>query len=147
MSSIITTINQGGPIVVCMIGVSAARLAAIRAKGLPDPQVHPVRLLIDTGASNTNICGSTIDKFGIDAIGSIPVHTPSTGSNPVQMEQYDVNLYFRLADGTVKSFVTIPVIRTDFKSQGDIDGLLGRDILSKCTLSYLGESNICSISF
>ncbi|HBN9840095.1 TPA: hypothetical protein L3922_004686 [Pseudomonas aeruginosa] len=148
MPSIPVQIGPQGPVVELYVGVSSARLTAIRSAGQPDPALERVRLLIDTGASNTNICTSVIQKFNMPPTGSVPVYTPSTGSTPFMMDQYDVNLYFTFTQINTPAHVitTIPITCTDFQAQG-IHGLLGRDILSKAGLSYHGEMNLCVLSF
>ncbi len=80
--------------------------------------------------------------------GQVPVLTPSTGAVPVFMPQYDVNLYFQFAAPGVPAHVipTVPIICADFEAQG-IDGLLGRDILSKAVLIYHGDMKICTLAF
>jgi len=114
------------------------------------------RLLIDTGASNTNICHSAIQQLQISATGSISVHTPSTGDKPMSMDQYDINLLIPMqqlqstgnaaSPPNVHTIQNLPVIAADFKSQG-MQGLLGRDVLQMASFSYHGHMNICSLSF
>ena len=152
MSRMNLLIGPQGPVVDVFVGVSQARLNAIRAAGQPDPQVERARLLVDTGASNTNICVSVIGRLGITATGQVPVNTPSTDGVPVFMDQYDVNLYFIFAgtagptSGGSHTIPTIPITCANFQNTG-IQGLLGRDILSKTSLVYLGDINVCSLNF
>lgn len=148
MPSINVPIGPQGPVVELFVGVSSARLMAMRAAGLPDPVLQPVRLLIDTGASSTNICSSIMAKMGMPPTGQVPVFTPSTGGVPVFMDQYDVNLYFTFAQQSqpVHIVPTVPIICADFQAQG-IHGLIGRDILGKAGFVYHGDIQLCVLNF
>ena len=127
------------------VGVSTPRLAALSAAGQAPPALVPIRMLVDTGASNTNLCDSVIQKLSIAPTGAVQVHTPSTGNAPVAMDQYDVNLYINLP-GLVHTIPTIPIICANFASQG-IHGLIGRDILASTTLIYHGPLKIFTLNF
>lgn len=148
MPSINVPIGPQGPVVELFVGVSSARLQAIKSQGMPDPQLQMVRLLIDTGASSTNICSSVMAKMGMPPTGQVQVYTPSTGNTPVSMDQYDVNLYFPFPQKNLPAhtIATVPIICAEFQAQG-IHGLLGRDILSKAGFVYHGDLNLCVLNF
>ncbi|MFK8398186.1 aspartyl protease family protein [Pseudomonas sp. BGr12] len=148
MPSINVAIGPQGPVVELYVGVSSARLTAIRNAGLPDPPLQTVRLLIDTGASGTNICSSVMSRFGMQPTGTVQVFTPSTGATPVSMDQYDVNLYFTFSQASqpVHMIPTVPITCADFQAQG-IHGLLGRDILNRAGFVYHGDLSLCVLNF
>lgn len=154
MPSIAVQITPQGPFITAFVGISNARAAALSVQGQAQPAPIPCRLLIDTGASNTNICHSVIAKLPLTATGSIPVHTPSTGNAPVSMDQYDVNIYIPMNQAqigappatSVHLLPNLPVIATDFAAQG-FHGLLGRDALQSASFSYHGHIGLCSLSF
>ncbi len=148
MPSINVQISAHGPIVDAFVGISNARLQALLAAGIVPPPPQPVRLLIDTGASMTNVCSSVMANLGMSPTGQINVLTPSTGGTPVQMDTYDVNLYFGFPGRNipVHTVPTVPIVCTDFQAQG-IQGLIGRDILQKSVLIYNGEVGISTLSF
>lgn len=148
MPNLNTPISAQGPVVDVFVGVSSARNRALQAAGTPLPPLQRVRLLIDTGASGTTICSSVMARFSMPPTGQVPVYTPSTGSTPVPMDLYDVNLYFMFPNGNVPPHPidTVPVMSADFQAQ-NIDGLIGRDILQRGSLIYHGDINLCTISF
>jgi hypothetical protein len=151
MPSINVVISPLGPIVDVAIGVTAARRAALIAAQQPVPPDMLARLLIDTGASNTNICGSVINALGIVPTNFTPVHTPSTGQQPVQMPVYDAKIVFHFppsAGAPIPPLVrdTVAVIGSDFTNQG-IQGLLGRDMMRNAVIVYHGDVGLCSISY
>src|SRR5690349_16340244 len=87
-------VEPDGPLINVTIGVSAQRRAALVAARVDVPQPIFARLLIDTGASMTCIDAQILLDLGLQATGSAPVHTPSTGSNSVPINTYDVELHF-----------------------------------------------------
>jgi hypothetical protein len=63
------------------------------------------------------------------------VHTPSTdAAAPLLCNQYDVSLILPPNQGPLL-LKALPIPEGAFRHQG-IDGLLGRDVLSVCTLFY-----------
>lgn len=154
MPSIAIALTPQGAFVNAFVGVSSAMYAALQAQNKQAPAPVLCRLLIDTGASNTNICQTVIAKLPIVPTGSVPVHTPSTGVVPAQMSQYDVNIYIPMnqaAPGSglitpsVHTLANVPVIATDFSAQG-FQGLLGRGALQRASFSYHGHMGLCSLS-
>jgi hypothetical protein len=85
-------IAPGGPLVDILVGVSQARQEALLRAGQPVPQVVQIRALIDTGASATCIDPAELQKLGLSPTGVIAVHTPSTGNQAHNLNQYDVSL-------------------------------------------------------
>lgn len=134
-----------GPVVNALVGVTPAHSAALKASGLAVPPPVPARLLIDTGATSTNLCRSVVSAAGLMQTGAVQVHTPSTAGQSVTMPQYDTQLIIPLDNG---HFIlsAIPVICADFSAQG-IQGLLGRDVLAQSMMIYHGDLNLCTLSF
>lgn len=145
MPSLNLLISPLGPIIDLHVGVSKARKHALAAAGLPVPPDIACRLLVDTGASSTNVCQSIITQLGSAPTGMVNVATPSTGQTPVAMPQYDARLVFTFPDLTY-AVDAVPVICADFVSQ-NIHGLLGRDQLERATLVYHGPLKLCVLSF
>lgn len=102
------------------------------------------QLLVDTGASQTTLDKTIIAQLGIAPTGTISVHTPSTGSIPVNCAVYDVEIGLDGAAG--QHIPTMPVAESDFSGQG-IHGLLGRDFLRYGHMTYCGHMNVFYISF
>lgn len=128
------------------VAISQPRLQALQKANLPVPPPVTANLLVDTGASNTNLDCAIVQKLGIQPSNQIGVSTPTTGKNAVMLDVYDVNLYLHAPDGTAKAINSLPVIESDFSAQ-NIDGLLGRDILSMCLLLYNGQKQDYQLVF
>ena len=75
-----------------VIMVSAARQAALQAAGAPIPGGQPLQALIDTGASHTCVDPIVLNALDLQPTGSVPMHTPSTGTTPMAADTYDINL-------------------------------------------------------
>lgn len=108
-------------------------------------------LLVDTGASHTNLDDGIIQKLGLQATGSINVLTPTTGQVPVAVSTYDVDIIIQGI--ALPGLVGLPhvvanhsVSGCDLSMQG-IDGLIGRDILALSRMTYSGPDNHFFLSF
>lgn len=98
--------------------------------------------LLDTGASCTCIDPTLALPLGLVPTGSVPIQTPSTAGAVHTCNQYDVSIFIPAGDVGGFFIDAIPVIETHLSSQG-IDGLIGRDILNRCTIVYNGTA--CSL--
>jgi|SRR6185369_1467915 hypothetical protein len=138
--------SNGSPIIDLIIGVSAPRADALKKAGQPIPAVIPVRALIDTGASCTNVDPTILTALAVPSSGTVPCHTPSTKSGkPHIANQFDVSL--RLIHPLLtRTFFAIPVIESELCHQG-IHAILGRDILSFCLLTYDGQAQSFCLGF
>jgi hypothetical protein len=134
-----------GPVVDAFIGVSAPRMAMLQAAKQPIPNVIPLRMLIDTGASGCCVNAGLLAPLGLSPSGSIAVHTPTTGGAPVNCNQYDVGI---MIPHQQSPFV-IPAIPVTECSPlfGNIQGLIGRDILSICMFLFYGPVQGFSLAF
>ena len=130
-----------GPMVNAVVLVSMARQTALTAAGVPIPNHVQIRALVDTGASATCIDPSVLQSLGLTPTGSTMVNTPTTGSTPVQIDQYDVSILVpgATAAHTPLIFNNIPVICTELLAAQGFHALIGRDILSQCLLTYNGD--------
>lgn len=139
--------GNGSPIIKVCVGVSVPRFQALKAAGIPAPNLQLGDFLIDTGASHTAIDPTLIAPLGLTQTGMIPIHTPSTGGVPVMCPQYDVALY--IPSGSAQPVWTIPALpitASSFAGQG-IAGLLGRDVLEKAVFIYNGTIKQFIISY
>jgi hypothetical protein len=139
-----------GLIVEAIVGVSAPRLVALRSEGKAIPESISVMALIDTGADSTMIDGSVITRLGIPSIGTIAMHTPSTGAQPVECFTFDVclGIQSQQAGYLITHFDTLLVMESDFAAQGVVyNALIGRDVLSRGLLFYNGPHNAYTLSF
>jgi len=138
-----------GPLLQVTILTSYARQQALSAAGQPIAAPITATMLIDTGATCTNLDLQLIQKLALNPTGSVPVHTPSTGTVPVMQQVYDIGLVVH-GQGPTGSQVhyvpNLPILGSDFSAQG-IDGLIGRDVLKHCRMSYSGPDGLLLLSF
>jgi hypothetical protein len=134
-------ITQEGALLTAFIGVSQSRRAALQQAGQPVPNAVQVRALVDTGASITAVDPSVLHQLSLAPTGSTTVNTPSTGSQPMVADQYDVSLTVPAAAvHQVPLYVnTLPVICAEILASQGFHALIGRDVLAQCVLSYNGS--------
>lgn len=151
--SILGPITPEGAFINILIGVSAPRAKLLREKKLIVPGRVKARALVDTGASGTMIDEEIVKAPGIPPSGAARAHTPSTRDKPIEILTYDVELtldMWEFGDGksVQRHFSAIPVVTTDFsKQKGNVEALLGRDILSEAILIFNGYEQRFSLSF
>lgn len=104
-----------------------------------------MRGLIDTGASLTAIDPSVLQALNLTPTGTTGVVTPTTGTTPQQLNQYDVQIII-LHPALTYSFHVLPVIESVLGFQG-FDVLIGRDVLAECLFVYDGRSGIFTLAF
>ena len=117
------------------------------ANGQPVPTAQTVPALVDTGASLTCVDPEVLTALELSPTGSIPVHTPSSGDDPEQMDVFDVSLqiWCGAGDPPLERRI-IPVVGSKLKVQG-IQALIGRDVLSDCLLVYNGTTSMFTLAF
>ncbi len=76
------------------------------------------------------------------------MQTPSTAGVPVQCNQYDVSAYIPDNGSSGGGFYigALPVVEASFAGQG-IEGLIGRDIIDRCTLVYNGSAGMFTLAY
>jgi predicted aspartyl protease len=99
----------------------------------------PLRLLLDTGADRTVISPAALGRAGIDASRGTPFRiTGVTGSSPASL----VNVP-RL---DVAGAQVGPLGVVAFAVPGEVDGLLGRDVLDAFTLTFDPAQNRATLT-
>jgi hypothetical protein len=96
-------------------------------------------MLVDTGAALSAVVPDLVQKLGLQPVGVAQVVTPST-TTPVTMPTYAA----RLTLETGQVFETT-VLGSPLHGQ-NIQGLIGRDVLSQCVLIYIGYANQFTIA-
>ncbi|MBH1970837.1 hypothetical protein FK216_06015 [Moraxellaceae bacterium AER2_44_116] len=146
MPSINLPIQDSGVLIQVLIGVSYPFQEALKLAGQAIPKPIKGHFLIDTGASLTCVDASLIQPLDLPVIGSVNIQTPSTQGGTHQCKQYDAMLF--LQDQGSAGFIieAIPLLATHLKSQG-VDGLIGRDILDRCTLIYNGTAKTFTLAY
>ena len=135
-----------GPILLVYIGVSNPRFEALTTAGQTPPLAVFLPFLLDTGASHSSVDHASIAPLGLTPTGSISIHTPSTGTTPVEQPLYDVSVFVHHPESS-KFKALLPMTATDFSQQPSIKGLLGRDFLESCLMVYDGAARLYSIAF
>lgn len=146
MPSIIAPLTHDGAIVEVLVGVSHPRAMMLQARQQIVPEPLRLRLLIDTGASNTTLTKGRMAALSLPPTGTTHIHTASSGDTPVECDEYDVSLVFPDAFPSAWGIATMAIIESA-PLDGPIDGLLGRDVLNRAILTYNPFANIVTISF
>ena len=102
--------------------------------------------LIDTGASITAVDPELLAGLNLPVISQTPIMTPSTGGVPHLADMFDVGFLISNDHGAPFIIPALPIISSSLRPQG-IDGLIGRDILRRCTLTYIGSAGLYSLSY
>jgi predicted aspartyl protease len=106
-----------------------------------------IRALIDTGASITAVEPSVLSALGLTPTGEMEIHTPSTGGTAVKTPTYDVRVAIPGRPGDLYFISeTVQIVASSLAVQG-IQALIGRDILSHCTLFYNGADGTFTLSY
>jgi hypothetical protein len=139
---LIQQIASGGPLLDILVGPSKPRADALRAANLPVPSAIQIRGLVDTGASCTCIDPAALQTLQLTPTGTIPIHTPSTGTQPHQTNLFDVLIHPRLS----LTIQAVSVAESHLAIQG-IQALIGRDVLRNCLLIYDGQAGAFTLAF
>lgn len=113
--------------------------------GLPVPSFVQGTFLLDTGASGTCVDPKLVAPLSLHPSGQVAMQTPSTNGVPVYCNQYDVAVYIP-HDATGFFIGALPILETSLASQG-IDGLIGRDVIDRCTLVYNGSAGLFTLAY
>jgi hypothetical protein len=134
-----TDLQRLGPTLSIRIGVVAELEATLRAAGGSPPPPLSITAIVDTGAHRTVIQQNLAVQLGLQPISLTSVNTASSAY--VLCPEYDVRLLF--PRDVVRE---LPVLEAPLPGQ-NVQCLIGRDILSRAVLVYLGETNLFSLSF
>jgi predicted aspartyl protease len=147
LPAISVDIEAGGAIVTALVGVSFPRMQALQAAGEPVPPASMGRFLIDTGASSTCADPGLIGNLNLPMINQVAIMTPSTNGSQHMCDMYDASIFIPGRDPQRGFLIpALQIITTHLSSQG-IDGLIGRDILNRCTVVYIGSEAALSLNY
>lgn len=129
-----------GPTLQILIGPSRALVEAMGETGAVAAPIA-VTAMVDTGAQTTVLSPDVVAQLGIKAVGAVPMITPTT-TRPVSCDQFHVNVYFS-SDVVVENVLAAqaPLIGHGFQC------LIGRDVLRKGVLVYIGNENQFTLTF
>lgn len=129
-----------------LVAVSQARHAALKAAGTQPPNPVPIQGLVDTGASTTCVDPSVLTALGIQPTGMSNVCT--AGASKMPMAQYDIGLII-VARPSQSPLIepNLPVFGASLLQAQGFHALIGRDVLSKCLMTYDGLSGFFSVAY
>jgi hypothetical protein len=139
--------NDGAVIVVC-VGVSRNRKAILEKVGFRVPPPVPISAQIDTGSAVTAFMPNVFQSLEIPTFRPIALRTPSTTpDDPGEFNQYDVSVELVSGDTLCTLYDIHAIASEDFSPDEAIQGLLGRDVLRRCTFFYFGPDQRFQLSF
>lgn len=142
-------VSPQGPLLSAVVRISQERHLALTTNKLPVPNPVAIRALVDTGASATCIDPSVLQSLQLTPTGNASMNTPSTGKQPVSVDQYDVSILVPPsgANQIPLIFNTIPVICTELLSSQGFHALIGRDVLMHCIFTYNGSTGLFTLAY
>jgi hypothetical protein len=136
---------DGGPLLLVTISIPSALERDLAAKNLPMPQALRGLALIDTGASRTCVDATAIRRLGVSAIDRAMC---GTANGVVQQNLFPARFSFPAISLDIEFASVIGVDLTGQASMGqDIVALVGRDVLSRCVLTYNGVGGFITLAF
>lgn len=146
------TLNHSphGLILDAVIWVSLPRKLALEEARQPVPGAQQIRALVDTGASSSMIDKAILAQLRLPPIGSVLMHTPSTGPNPISCPTFDVGFFIasKVPGTWIHTIPSLQVMECDFSSHGGAyNALLGRDILGQAILHTNGPMGLFTLAF
>jgi hypothetical protein len=139
-------LTEEGPVVDVLVDVTGPRRAQLSKHNFPVPERVRVRVLLDTGSAVTAFDPEILRGLDLRPLGTVRIHTPSTGQNPHSCNEYDVSLSLLYSGGELH-FPLVPVVESEFVGPDGIKGLIGRSILSDCLFVYNGPEDLFSLAF
>jgi hypothetical protein len=130
---------QGRPIVEVRLGIGRYHNLALTQTGKPIPAPARLQFLADTGAEVTFIDQAAARRLGLRRTGVAPVNTGSSGTTPVQFDEYEVALDIPDPATKASAFrdLSMTVLGADLAAQ-HLDGILGRDVLDQAIATFHG---------
>jgi hypothetical protein len=130
---------QHGPTVFVKVMQSPEYVDALKKAGRSYATPTSVMGILDTGASGSALDAQIITRMSLLHRGYTGIHTPSTGPGVEYRAVYDASLVLG-EDESSPLTCTVEVVECEFASHGFFV-LIGRDILSRCILTYDGPAD------
>jgi hypothetical protein len=140
-------IAADGPLIDVLLAVSTSRAKILQQLGRSLPPRVFLRGLLDIGASDTAIDAQALAQLGLMPTGLAPVRTPSTGTQALYLNTFEVSLALLHPDPNAHLILdAIAVLETDLAAQG-LGALIGRDVLARCLLIYDGAAGHFTLAY
>jgi hypothetical protein len=142
--------QSAGAVIDVQIGIGRLRKRNLLRLDLPVPAPVTVRAQIDTGSGISGFPRRVFDQLEIGSVGTRSIYTPSTPDDqPCECDLFDVTL------SLVANAISHPILETRViaatgwrpEREDGVEGLIGRDVLSKVTLKYFGAEKAFSFGF
>jgi len=144
-TSSVSDLETVGPIVDLTILQGSSVVDAMKKEGKEIPPSMSIAAMIDTGASATVIKQGIAQQLGLHPVSQVEISTPSS---TVICYKYLVTLVFPTFEGAPLGRITYEgVIIEAPMPGGNIDCLIGRDILKHVIFVYTGPDDSFSFSF
>lgn len=140
-TQVVANLAVAGPLVEVVVGPSALFSQVMAKKGLPIPSPVKAMAMIDTGASSTIVTPSVIRALGLSPVGLGELVSP-LATVPATAPQYNIGIGF--PGGMVVGSAI--AVEAPIPAQA-IQVLIGRDILSRGVLTYIGYLDQFTLSF
>jgi hypothetical protein len=140
-------IDWNGAVVSVRVGVSANRREKLLRVGFPVPNEISLRLQLDTGSHLTGFPTTVFRALEISRFDEIPISTPSTKPGEVCVaSQCDVSITLTAPGGLTRTFPSVHAIASD-DFGGEVNGILGRDVLDVCDFLWFGTNKTFRLEF
>lgn len=141
MRGLTATYSEHGAIVGAAVGLSNQQRSELLRLGRPVPPPARLRLLVDTGASHSLVPEATLQAMGIAVIDVVRMASATTGDDSTETCCiYPVHLVIGdPATANVLRFDALPISARPFARKG-YEGLLGRDVLQRLQMSWVGPT-------
>jgi hypothetical protein len=147
MSRVSRSITEEGALVDVVVTIFGARRRQLRKHGLTEPPPQFIKAQLDTGAHRSGIDRKVFELLELRGeVDAEDVRTSSTAETPHTAPVYIVDLTLLGAEGT-RAFNTLRVLAHHFGDDEQARGLLGRDILDQCVLTYDGPGKVFTLAF
>jgi hypothetical protein len=145
MPHVPAVIGSDGPTIDLAVTVGGAWQRRLSARGATVPPPTTVRALIDTGSDLTVVHPQVLRELGVQATGSVRIRRPGTGAGYRLASMSDVQLSIgSLNIATV--WISTRVVGVA-PSTPTVLALIGRDLLTQCTLLYNGPRGELTLSW
>ena len=144
------TIDPHGPLVNVDICPSSYFQRVNIAPGLPTPAIQCVPFLVDTGASHCLVDENIIAPLQLFPISGALVHSVSAGATGIKRPIFDLSLLpysQNPGQGWLHGSVSVTAEPASSFRGVPYRGLIGRDVLDRCSLFYDGPAKKFRISF
>lgn len=141
------TLSYHGAVVDLLVGVHEARRDVLKRNGFSVPKRRVLRAQIDTGTTFTAVEGTILEAMEIRVTNKVLVANVSPTAEPIEFNVCPVSIGIKGSDEDIELHVPeLEVLACGF-GNGDVQALIGRDVLRHCLFSYNGPTNGFSLAY